>query len=341
MADYCKDAEVQSLLTPLSKDEIDTLESLILDGLHVDPGVIAIVDGKRILGDGHNREAICLKHGIAFPTRTKKFPSREAFIQWVIDNQLGRRNLTDERRAYYRGKEYLNTKKSHGDAERFKNPVNSARGNDDHLKKTAEQIGEKHRVSEKTIRDDAAFAEAVDELNPVEKEAVLAGESGQTKKDIAAGAKPVLCRHCEHRQNMGRPLIADCQDCKALRKVVKPKKAKKKTEEPDRYVDDAGTVVPIGLVKYFKTVPLFEQFTAQLNACAKTAKAIEESPARICKPMDPKQHYQKFFRVFKEARKRAKDLRPALLCGKCEDGCEACRFYGFLTSEMADARNGK
>jgi hypothetical protein len=111
--DFKIDPEIQALLTPLSSEEFDQLERNILDGLHVDPLVIIKIGRELILGDGHNRHSICLKHGIEFETRVKEMPSREAAIQWVIDNQLGRRNLTDERRAYYRGKEYLSKKQQH------------------------------------------------------------------------------------------------------------------------------------------------------------------------------------------------------------------------------------
>jgi hypothetical protein len=46
------------------------------------------INGERVLGDGHNRLEICRQTGIRYTTREIPMPSREAAIQWVIDNQL-------------------------------------------------------------------------------------------------------------------------------------------------------------------------------------------------------------------------------------------------------------
>jgi hypothetical protein len=192
MEDFIIDPEVSSLLTPLAKEEIDGLETQILDGLHVDPGVVGVVEGENILADGHNRRNICRAHGIDFPTRKKTFASREHLIQWVIDNQFGRRNLTEERKAYYRGKEYLNTKKIP-----VFHDVATVATSTEAEGRTREKVAEKHGVSARTVQNDADFAEAVDKLKPMEKEAVLAGTSGETKKSITDGAKPILCKDCQ------------------------------------------------------------------------------------------------------------------------------------------------
>lgn len=48
-----------------------------------------------ILIDGHNRYEICTRLGIPFETVEKQFESRDAAMVWMIDNQKGRRNLTD------------------------------------------------------------------------------------------------------------------------------------------------------------------------------------------------------------------------------------------------------
>lgn len=218
MDDFIIDPEVSSLLPPLTKEERDGLEKQILDDGHVDAGVVGVVEGQRILADGNNRLDICRAHGIAFPTRKKAFKSRADLIQWVIANQFGRRNLTEERKAYYRGKEYLNTKKPVG-----KPPDNSLKMRE---LETAENLGKKHNVSRATIERDAKFAEAVDELKPAEKEAVLSGQSGTTKAAIIVGEKPILCSTCQRKGP-----IHNCTKCAELRakphtKSTKPKSAK-------------------------------------------------------------------------------------------------------------------
>ncbi len=49
---------------------------------------------KGILLDGHNRYKICQKHKIKFDTVDIKVDSRDDANIWIINNQLGRRNLT-------------------------------------------------------------------------------------------------------------------------------------------------------------------------------------------------------------------------------------------------------
>ena len=41
-------------------------------------------------------------------------PDRESVKEWMIKNQLGRRNLTPQEASYYRGKLYEARKLSHG-----------------------------------------------------------------------------------------------------------------------------------------------------------------------------------------------------------------------------------
>jgi hypothetical protein len=44
--------------------------------------------------DGHNRHKICTARNIPFSTAYKEFLDRDDAKLWIIDNQLGRRNLT-------------------------------------------------------------------------------------------------------------------------------------------------------------------------------------------------------------------------------------------------------
>lgn len=169
-----------------------------------------------------------------------------------------------------------------------------------------------------------------------------------------------LCPACQHRKDLGRPLVPDCEACVAANskpklcerckslddpiegctgcQFIRDNPGKKVPVEPSCLLDDAGTVVPVQLVGVFKSVALFDQFARQLNACAATAKEIEASPAKVAKPLDKNQPYQKFFSVFKQARERMKAMRPSLVCQGCGgDGCAKCSETGFLTTEMAKA----
>jgi hypothetical protein len=81
--------EYQALIPPLSVEEFAQLESNILsDGCRD-----SIVTWEETIIDGHNRYAICKKHGIDFKIITMEFDDRSHAREWIIRNQFGRRNL--------------------------------------------------------------------------------------------------------------------------------------------------------------------------------------------------------------------------------------------------------
>ena len=88
------DPEFKSLIPPLSPEEYHQLEQNILTHQCRDP----ITLWRNIIIDGHNRYEICTKHGLSYETKVLRFPSREAVKLWMLENQLGRRNLSDAMR---------------------------------------------------------------------------------------------------------------------------------------------------------------------------------------------------------------------------------------------------
>ena len=85
------DAEFKSLIPPLTEEEYELLEqSIIAEGCRD-----ALVTWNDTLLDGHNRYEICQKHGIDFDTKGIELENRDSAKIWIIDNQRGRRNLTD------------------------------------------------------------------------------------------------------------------------------------------------------------------------------------------------------------------------------------------------------
>ena len=175
------DPEFKSLIPSIAPEELSGLEeSIIAEGCRDE-----LILWGDILLDGHNRLAICEKHGIKYMVRYLDFPDRDAAKLWIICNQLSRRNLSPEQIAYLRGLRYqIEKKEAHRPEEKG--------GQSDHVpEKTAEKLSKEFGVSEKTIRRDAKFAEAVDKLPEEEKKEVLSGKSKKTKKEIAAGKTPI------------------------------------------------------------------------------------------------------------------------------------------------------
>jgi len=85
------DPEFKALIPPLASDELDQLDRNIVEDGCRDP----LVTWKGIIVDGHNRLAICKKHKIAYEVAEKEFQNRTAAMIWMIENQKGRRNVSD------------------------------------------------------------------------------------------------------------------------------------------------------------------------------------------------------------------------------------------------------
>ena len=89
------DPEFRDLIPPLNEEELKLLEaSLVADGCE---SPLIVWNG--VIVDGHNRYAICRKHGIPFFIQEKNFSSRDDTMLWMLRNQLGRRNLNDYQRG--------------------------------------------------------------------------------------------------------------------------------------------------------------------------------------------------------------------------------------------------
>lgn len=90
------DREFQELLPALSPEESKQLEEqLVALGCQ---DTIKVWKGHKIILDGHNRYRICTARKIPFETVNLTFGSRADALEWIIKNQLGRRNLTAESR---------------------------------------------------------------------------------------------------------------------------------------------------------------------------------------------------------------------------------------------------
>lgn len=179
------DRQFQDLMSPLTDQEESALEQSILnDGVR--DALVVWENGKNDLIDGFGRWKIIQKHNITEYKVTKlHFENRHEVINWIIDNQLGRRNCTPEAKSYLRGLRYRNEKQGHGGR---RDPS----GNKYHLK-TADNLSKAYKVSPKTIRNDEKYATAVDTVAKVYpsgeeqsevKQKILTRQINVPKKDI-------------------------------------------------------------------------------------------------------------------------------------------------------------
>ena len=179
------DPEFKKLIPPLRPEEYAQLEANIKREGCRDPLVL----WKRgecdyVLIDGHNRYEICEAHGIQYAVKEMEFTDRDAVMDWIDKNQLGRRNLTKEDFTLIIGRRYNRMKNKQG-GDRKSSEVKSSSQNDN-LIKTCEVIAEDHKVSPSTVVRAGKFADAVEqvELMPESKE--------MTHQEVIQEAKKIV-----------------------------------------------------------------------------------------------------------------------------------------------------
>lgn len=178
--------------TPIS-EEVAQLEKNLLqygcrDALSVwettdkliDPDGESETDPPRyILVDGHNRLEICRRHNLTFTIQLLSFDSLTAVKDYMIDLQLGRRNLTPQQTSYFRGLRYQNEKSQKGKYSRDDHKVqNEPYGS------TAENLAREYNVSKSTIKRDAQLAAGLNRLDKPLRDTILSGEVMVDKKTI-------------------------------------------------------------------------------------------------------------------------------------------------------------
>lgn len=205
------DSLFSKFLPPLSAEELTQLEkSLLAEGCR-EPLVVWRHDGQDILIDGHHRYELGRKHKIPLKFQVltdKQIPDRDAAVEWIIRNQLARRNLPEGAFAFYLGRLYNAQKPKQGGT-----GANQHRKLTGHDVRSAQQLAKEHGVNERTVRRAGKFADAVDkakQIDPDVEQKVLRGEVG--RKDLMKKAdtpKPpeqevdadgrVIPEHLRHR----------------------------------------------------------------------------------------------------------------------------------------------
>ena len=185
---------LRAFIPPLKEEESLLLEQSIREEGVREPLLLwATPEGEHVLVDGYNRYRIIKKiegegRTVKYGVKYLDFPDLDAVKDWMLQNQLGRRNLTNEQRSYLRGLRYLREKAKHGGDRK------SSGQNDPMLKKESEEQGrfseflaKEFGVGEKTIRRDADFAKGLEmlgDVNPALKSEMLAGRAKIKKSTL-------------------------------------------------------------------------------------------------------------------------------------------------------------
>lgn len=181
------DPEFKSLIPPLTDAEFKQLkENIVEDGEILNP----IITWNGIIIDGHNRWKILQEYpDFSFRTHEMIFLNRYEAKEWIIKNQLGRRNITNEQRFRLIGQMQENRKKAVGEhkGNQYSEKKMELVQNEPIPKSTAEAIAKEVGVSESTVKRAEKFSKGIDgiqEVSPKAAEKILAGGSGITKVEV-------------------------------------------------------------------------------------------------------------------------------------------------------------
>ncbi len=184
----------QNAIPPLTEEEYSQLRDNILsDGEVYEP----IITWNGTIIDGHNRWRIIREHWDVlkdkYHIREMDFPDQWVAFDWMYRKQLGRRNLTEEQRAYMIGKMYDARKHGVGGQAGNSNAQKRTGHGDpivssaDSPGRTDEEIGAELGIGSRTVRRANEFSQGVDalrEVSPDAAEKVLAGEAEVPWKGI-------------------------------------------------------------------------------------------------------------------------------------------------------------
>lgn len=192
------DKGFKNLIPPLNRNEYLQLEAnLLADGCR-DP----IVVWKRVIIDGHNRYTLCTKHSIPFSILEMEFFDREDVIAWICNNQLGRRNISEEMRKFLIGKQYeaekisashrnvtgINQYKGKGNGHEITmvaTPSSTMHG----AHTTANRIAHENHLSHATVQKYAQYARAIETIGDQEPDLaakLLSGNYRMSHENVVA-----------------------------------------------------------------------------------------------------------------------------------------------------------
>lgn len=314
------DKEFAGLIPASSADELSQLEANILREGCIDALVVWDCGTKLVLLDGHQRRAICKKHGLGHRFKRLEFATRQEARNWIINHQLGRRNISEEQRKYLLGQLWRDAPKAAGGRPADKTSAMVAEVSEP--ENTAKTIADAHGVSERTVHNAAAFADAIDAIGdkaPELKAAILSGDAPASAADLerlADAPKRTVQRVAK---------VAAKGDAKATKAAIKEAVAEREPGDDTEQIEADKNWLPILQAPYVEAVK-------SLRAIKKTFKAEAE------KAKDGVHlHWNRLQVDFDNLIENLNLSAPDAPCPSCSedgargDGCKDCRTSGFIT----------
>jgi len=267
------DREFSTLIPPPTPAELAALlESLQAEGCR--EKIVVWANHNDIILDGHTRYRLCAEHEIPFQTRALAFATRDEARNWIINNQLSRRNISDETRSYLMGKVYREVKGEHGGDRNSGSSAQLA-----HLK-TADEIAAKHGVNQATVRRAEKYADAVDAVAEAVgeeiKEAILEGAVKATTADLKALAEaPAAVR----KQAAKRIKAGEVKSVKeAMKAEEKPDPEPEPEPPPPKLLDGENKPVPDKLADVFEARKEFEAAGRKISLLLPELRKLANGP---------------------------------------------------------------
>lgn len=293
------DPEFQAIIPSLTPDEYNRLQaSIIKDGC-----LSPLVAWGDIILDGHNRYEICRANKRGFSLHRLKFSDRDDAKRWIINNQMGRRNLDASQRAMLAGQLAKLRPGQHAPSS-VNLPSTSA-------------IALKQGVSVSAVTQ---ARKVIDQGGAPLQKAVTDG-----KVAVSAAAKVAT---------LPKPEQAALVKAGPKAVAAKAKEMSEPKKEPPApvLVDAVGRPLPTenpGLLAAFAGVAEVTALMAEVAALKRKVAGIAET-----NPALAKLSVSDFEIIMDNARLRLLDARPHAVCPYCaarpKDGCEACKGSGWV-----------
>jgi len=235
MSDIKINPEFRDLIPKLSQDEMAALEASILEEGCRD----SIVLWNDTIVDGHNRFEICTKHSVKFNTIQKDFDNSDDVKVWMINNQLGRRNLTEfVRYELIQAKEEVLKKKGRevmSDAKK-----NAIKQSNEGLFETNKPFNEEKNEKQHNTRDEIAKDLGWSAGKVAKAQQVAKKADDLTKEKLRAGELSINQVYQEIKQP--KYVAETPEDLLKKAKEV----AKERAEEKRKKIDEKGStpIVP-------------------------------------------------------------------------------------------------
>lgn len=184
------DSELKDLLPPLTDEEYKQLEKNIVEN-GFDRN-FPIMEWHGYIADGHNRYSICKKHNIDPVIGTLAYDTKEEVMRWMLDIQLGRRNLSpiqriavaEKYRPIYEKQAALNKSLNGGDKK-------------SELKNSATPISQENKID---VRSKLAKTAGVSTDTYSKGKKILDSDNEELKQEVLSGEKSINAGYKELTQ---------------------------------------------------------------------------------------------------------------------------------------------